>query len=571
MSATSPPPQFSILRIKRRRTDHPAPLDALVIETPEPSTKRRKQNPSGANAAAGGGEGEDSKVPTSTDASSSNAAAGSRGIFRFATSVPLDSFSTPSKTRNLTDRIQSFLLHAPHVGSPSRSIAGSPRLSRVASSASLRQSGPPSPIVSSSTSAAPAPAVSSASATAGSGRKLPSSVRLARAAALASSSTPSSPITPTSTSFPSSASPSAPSPRAKADTYHSEKRALRYRIVAAQRDDAAAKERAAREKEREKRRLEEEKEREEVRRGLRIPTVRDSREIERLAQEEAEDEAGDEEDEEEGDGMKIYEAVAEEEEEDETEEGKERRRRERERARARRVDKQRKKRKEEENGRREREAMDQFGDMLKEYLTLQDSIAPSSSSTATAPNLLPSTLSRTSRSPSPAASLPSDDEDENDYVYDVYYRALPSVTGTSPSAGMQIGEEGEGRSAGMDVSSLEGLKRIGQLAGFHDPHDLSDTEEALVEQLLVNDNERTRGGGALVSDEEEEDEADQDSNEENDYRNDYPEGEGEPGFSFSASEDEVSSSGEESGEDSVDDEDGRDARMGGWGRDEDDY
>jgi hypothetical protein len=63
--------------------------------------------------------------------------------------------------------------------------------------------------------------------------------------------------------------------------------------------------------------------------------------------------------------MKIYEAVAEEEGDDE--EGRDRRKRERERARLRRRAEQQKGKQAE--GAREKEAMDQFGDMLREYLT----------------------------------------------------------------------------------------------------------------------------------------------------------------------------------------------------------
>lgn len=68
--------------------------------------------------------------------------------------------------------------------------------------------------------------------------------------------------------------------------------------------------------------------------------------------------------------MRIYEAVAEEDEEEgDDAEGRERRRRERERARLRRTEQQKAARKGAEEGVREKEAMDQFGDMLREYLT----------------------------------------------------------------------------------------------------------------------------------------------------------------------------------------------------------
>lgn len=106
--------------------------------------------------------------------------------------------------------------------------------------------------------------------------------------------------------------------------------------------------------------------------------------------------------------------------------------------------------------------MDNFGSMLQEYLTMQDSLTPS----------LPPTGS--------SAPMEQDveDEDDDDFVYDVYYRDLRP---------REVQE--------ADIS----MKRIGELAGLQD------------DEILTNE---------LSS--EEEDEADQDSNEENDYRNDYP-------------------------------------------------
>jgi hypothetical protein len=100
---------------------------------------------------------------------------------------------------------------------------------------------------------------------------------------------------------------------------------------------------------------------------------------------------------------------------------------------------------------------------------VQDSISPSSASPSSSsdlqPKLLPSAFPPSAPigadSPSHSDS-DSDEEDETEYVYDVYYRALPSVTGAVKSGEEALtgGEDGKGV---MDVSSLEGLKRIGQL------------------------------------------------------------------------------------------------------------
>jgi len=112
------------------------------------------------------------------------------------------------------------------------------------------------------------------------------------------------------------------------------------------------------------------------------------------------------------------------------------------------------------------ELMASFVPMLQEYLNLQD----------------------TFKATTPTAAVESEDDDE--FVYDLYYRsdhpnpASPAIPG-----------------APDDISSLAGLQRIGELAGMD-------------EDEILNDD----------SSSEEEDEADQDSNEEGDYRNDYPSG-----------------------------------------------
>ncbi|GAA5901814.1 hypothetical protein JCM6882_008680 [Rhodosporidiobolus microsporus] len=509
--STEAQPHLSILRIKRRRTDNPTPLDAL-------------------------------------------------GIFRFAETVPLDSFSSPTKTRNLKDRIQSFIAHPPHARS-----ASSP-LSRVGSSTSLRSAfRRSSPSDSPSAPSSPVPGTASPS-----GRKLPSSLRAARAAAAAAAA---------ASSASAGGGSGADSPRrAVADEYHDQARQLRYRIVAQQRDKLRAEERRKKlEAERERR-----KEEEEVRRGLRPPRVLDSREIarEKEERERKEREKAEESDSEDEEGLRIYEAVAEElglEVEEEREKERERRRRERERQKAR--AQKAFKGASEQDQQKEKVAMDQFGDMLREYLTLQDSITPSpAGSSPTVPNLLPSALPPSSSRPSAPASASSSDaedgDDPNDYVYDVYYRAVPPTATTSAAAAEKAAdtEAATAEGSGWDVSSLEGLKRIGQLAGFTDP--LTDPAD-LADELLMHEQE-----GDLTT--EEEDEADQDSNEENDYRNDYPEGEDQP-FS-SDDEDEYgaiparrraaaaesdgdggSGDGDSDNEDESDEDDEGDMRMSGGG------
>lgn len=496
------PQQLSILRIKRKRTQQPTPLDALVIEQLEqPRSKRRKPS---------------TAAPAPTDPSNSN-----RGVFKFAETVPLDSFSTPTKTRSLRDRIQSFLAHPP------------PGLARSASSSSLRSAGlaaaasaassparrtfatssqnnahrRPATPPAADPSGAPSPTASPSATASPSRRKLPSALRAARAAAIsaaASSSTSSlsssledlHAASPTSSpSAPiiagSSAATAAPSPRLTA--IHAEKSRLRYRVVEKRRAFFSAQAEAA-----ETARRERAREDDEIRRGLRPPRVVDSRSLAtdnnnlplRGASPDRREEAG----------LKIYEAVAEGGPASEVNPP------------ARRPPVAR------ITDAGQNAAMDQFGALLDEYLTLQDHttpshdaeprLAPSSSRLRDFPP--PSTSSSVPRPPSPGHSS-EEEEDESDYVYDVYYRAIDvAQKGMSASAATAAGAAAAAGSAasGWDVSSLAGLDRIGQLAGLTEDSD----DEA---QLLMN--EAAAGGSS-----EEEDNADQDSNEENDYRNDYP-------------------------------------------------
>ncbi|GAA5821642.1 hypothetical protein JCM3770_003602, partial [Rhodotorula araucariae] len=400
-------PQLSILRIKRKRTDHPAPLDALVIEHPQPTHKRRRNNPN----------------PAPDDPASTP-----RGIFRFAETVPLDSFSTPSKTRSLRDRIQSFLAHPP------------PALSRTASSSSLR-----SAFAATSASSAPAAVPGSPAASGGARRKLPSSLRAARSAAggRPGSATPPSPLARAS------------APATRADAAHADRAALRYRVVERRRAETAQAD------EERRRRCRED---DEIRRGLRPPRVLDSRLEAR--ERDAREQEQEREREREG-GMRIYEAVA---------EGVEKKKTRDERV---------------EDGR-----MDRFGEMLDEYLSLQESITPTRPPPA-----------------APAAAAPqeedareasdSDSDSDASFVYDVYYRAAPTPGPAAGPSSSSSAVTGAGTDApgpiGWDVSSLAGLTRIGQLAGL-DP----DEDDAAL-QLLSS-------AAAGDASSEEEDNADQDSN-----------------------------------------------------------
>ncbi|GAA6004578.1 Iwr1p [Rhodotorula paludigena] len=439
------PPHLSILRIKRKRTDQPTPLDALVIEHAEPSHKRRKnsqQHPPDPQPVPG------------------------RGIFRFAETVPLDSFSTPSKTRSLRDRINAFLAHPPR------------SLSRAASSSSLRTSAfspstasaPHSP----STSLANSPVLPPGSPAGSARRKLPSSLRAARAAASAGSS---------DSHPPSPASRENTRDRDRASDLHADRSRLRYRIVEERRTATAAARVEAAERARED---------DEIRRGLRPPRVVDSRAVAR-EREEREREKREREEE----GIRIYEAVAEEGGEKGAEKGRRRRA------------PPAGWKKSEEQVREESAAMDQFGDMLKEYLSLQESITPSTG----APH--PSTFTSPLAAPAPAPDQDERDsstDSDEDFVYDVYYREVRPAGPSAGTAAAAMNSEAVGKDAGgaggWDVGGLDGLKRIGQLAGLVDDEDDPD-------QLLMHEQD-------VDPSSEEEDHADQDSNEENDYRNDYP-------------------------------------------------
>ncbi|GAA5871563.1 hypothetical protein JCM3774_006298 [Rhodotorula dairenensis] len=486
--------QLSILRIKRKRTQQPTPLDALVIEQLEPSTKRRK-------AATPATE------PSATTHSS-------RGVFKFAETVPLDSFSTPTKTRSLRDRIQSFLSHPP------------PGLARASSSSSLRSA---SLAAANSASASPAsrrglapstqvharpgtpPSASDGapSSAASPRRKLPSALRAARAAAMSTASSSTSSLeelqaaslsTPSSPGAAAAARESAPSPRLSA--LHAEKSRLRYRVIEQRRAFFSAQAEAA-----EIARQERAREDDEIRRGLRPPRVVDSRTLatptsaDGAARAVGIDSASTADPIRRQDaGLKIYEAVAEGASADVTQSA-------RSRGSGSRIP-----------GARimdagQSAAMDQFGALLDEYLTLQDHVSPSE---PIDPHPTASSSSRSRRMPVeqlPASSrsrahspAPSSD-DESDYVYDVYYRATDAAQKSVQAPGPEGGAV-SGSASGWDVSSLAGLDRIGQLAGLAEDSD----DEA---QLLVN--QASAGDSS-----EEEDNADQDSNEENDYRNDYP-------------------------------------------------
>ncbi|KAM0790399.1 hypothetical protein ACM66B_003281 [Microbotryomycetes sp. NB124-2] len=134
----------------------------------------------------------------------------------------------------------------------------------------------------------------------------------------------------------------------------------------------------------------------------------------------------------------------------------------------------------------EDDMMSNFVPMLEEFLSMQDNVLARS---------LPPSATTTAIPPAAPPSKPADnamqEDDDSDYVYDVYYRDLREQNSLENAS---VG------AAGYDVSKLAGLTRIGEIAG------LDDFEEVLTAQVSS----------------EEEDEADEDSNEENDYRNEYP-------------------------------------------------
>ncbi|BGP11423.1 hypothetical protein JCM10049v2_007330 [Rhodotorula toruloides] len=422
---------IAILRIKRNRTHQLQPLDALVFDHAEPSAKRRRSDRANKEAAQGSGT-----AP--------------RGIFRFAETVSIDSFSTPSKTRSLRDRIQSFLTHPP------------PALSRHASSSSLRsaaiRTGPSTPQSPHTASTPGSPNLQPTPTR----RKLPSALRALREA---------------SSSVPSDAPPAiAQNAESRVSQVHAQARLQRYRIIEKRRagfdagSDAAA---AA-----EQKRLQQERRQEddEIRRGLRPPRVLTAREERKKLNDE---EAGTCSSSPDTAGLRIYDAISEGEERASSaglpghgSDG-------------------------ESKVEDDRMAMDQFGDMLKEYLTLQESITPSDDHAHEQPD--PTSLLPASSMLESSQTGDSDD----DFVYDVYYRDTSTALAASATSMLHTGE------GGLDVSTLSGLRRIGQLAGMQD---LSDDDDGA---LLVHEND-------VDPSSEEEDLADQDSNEENDYRNDYP-------------------------------------------------
>ncbi|BGP27684.1 hypothetical protein JCM10295v2_006658 [Rhodotorula toruloides] len=402
---------IAILRIKRKRTHQPQPLDALVFDQAERCVKRRRSDKASSDAAQ-----------ASTGAP--------QGIFRFAETVPIDSFSTPSKTRSLRDRIQSFLAHPP------------PSLSRHASSSSLRS-----------------------------------------VAARAESATPqnphpaSAPGSPTAALKASGLSPDlAADSLNKASQVHAEARVQRYRIVEQRRAQFGKESETTQAAEQVRQRRRED---DEIRRGLRPPRVMSAKDLEQKPTSKQEGAVRGSP----GADLRIYDAV---------EEGEERSSDATSSLR--------------ETGTvprlmGDRMAMGQFGDMLKEYLTLQESITPSTDHNSE--GHARSTNNFATPSSHASSQSVSNADSDDDFVYDVYYRDTNTTLTTSA---MSTAQNGEG---GWDVSSVRGLRRIGQLAGMQD---LSDDDDAA---LLVPEND-------VDPSTEEEDLADQDSNEENDYRNDYP-------------------------------------------------
>ncbi|GAA5986092.1 hypothetical protein JCM5350_004429 [Sporobolomyces pararoseus] len=497
---------FSILRIKRKRTTNQLPLDALVIEQPEPSTKRRKATHTPAT------------VPQT-----------SRGIFRFAETVSIDSFDDETKTRQVKDRIQSFLTR-PSVVSNFQSSSQNRPLARIPSSASLRQS--QSQSSSNTTPSRP----STPTTITKSGRKLPSSA----AAALLSSQATSrnSPLSTSQFSTTTTATPPPSSSSSSPLQLQLQRKRTRYRIVTDQTtipstivhptselDSTYLRERQLY--------LNELQEDLEIQRGLRPPRVISQGEI--LARQERRETFEQKEREREREKVelershnnsgknkvvvgqtRIYDAIAEDDDEEEGEfesgrrNGKKKLRRE--------SSSVKKKVKEEEDA----NMMENFGDMLKEYLTLQDSTERTHSSSSSTPTsfTLPNSNSIDPSSDEEEEEDDGDDvpkgeeSDSGEFVYDVYVRDLrePSTVTTNNGTTNQSDSANEtsGGGNGFDVSSLEGLKRIGELAGLEEDEDL----------LL-------RADGEGDSESEVEDNADQDSNEENDYRNDYPDEESE--------------------------------------------
>lgn len=115
-------------------------------------------------------------------------------------------------------------------------------------------------------------------------------------------------------------------------------------------------------------------------------------------------------------------------------------------------------------------------------------------------------------------SSDNEDDDSEEYVYDVYYRSQPTVSipsDLSPAAASHFPDAG----FHDDINA-----RIGELTG------LNSEDEAMLMDPEYRASTLTAQSGVLDSDDEEGDEEDQDSNEEDFYRNDYPEDEDAEGI-----------------------------------------
>lgn len=152
---------------------------------------------------------------------------------------------------------------------------------------------------------------------------------------------------------------------------------------------------------------------------------------------------------------------------------------------------------------------------------------PSKSSSRSSP---PQDESPPHPSLSDAPDLSSGDVDDSDseYVYDVYYRdsAPPTISASSESStsyattGLILPTDTGDL---IDMSRHSGFTRIGALTGLPDDELLMD-ERGLNSQSK-KDRQAGQGGDSDSSGQGMTD--DEDSNEEDFYRNDYPEGEGE--------------------------------------------
>lgn len=206
----------------------------------------------------------------------------------------------------------------------------------------------------------------------------------------------------------------------------------------------------------------------------------------------------------------------------------------------------------------EEEMMSNFAPMLQEYLSLSDpkaapvkllpsTAAPRHPSTPVSSRLQASsaTASTTASSsctddspphPSLSDGYPPDfssgdaGDSDSEYVYDVYYRDPAPLPAAPSSASAMVDAASFATTSGaaggynmyedlLDVGSGAGLRRIGALSGLQD-------DDLLLDAL---DGESGGPGGAGVQGEDSDAVMtdDEDSNEEDFYRNDYPEGEGE--------------------------------------------